>query len=361
MPLFIVGHARSGTTLCQSLVSRHLVLPTLPETHFFERLRQHEPAAGVLKADAARALLESLQPFLPLQLPAFDELLAGPTVPVRRLFLALIGQVIGSQTLADQGLWIEKTPGHLDSLERIHAMFPDARFLWMVREPAQVFASHRELLEPGKGWGDEWKPVEAHCAHWLALHRRGEAFAERHPDRILQLRLEDMAADPEAAMARVRAFVGSEFAATVPSGGPQADIIQPFEVWKRDALKPADPAIAQRAGRQGLSAWETWRVQQLLGPQMQALGYATDAPAPPMDPLHHELMAGLDWYRQAFEQRDQLMDVKTTRIRSLLKELGREDAPARARKAAAAAGQAQPAAKRKAKPKPAPPSFTLDD
>ena len=40
MPVFIVGFARSGTTLCQRLVSEHLGLPTLPETNFFERLEK---------------------------------------------------------------------------------------------------------------------------------------------------------------------------------------------------------------------------------------------------------------------------------------------------------------------------------
>src|SRR6185295_5141712 len=43
MPVFIVGFARSGTTLCQRLVSEQLGLPTLPETHFFERLDKYHP------------------------------------------------------------------------------------------------------------------------------------------------------------------------------------------------------------------------------------------------------------------------------------------------------------------------------
>ena len=37
MPIFIVGFARSGTTLCQRLVSEHLGLPTLPERTFRQR------------------------------------------------------------------------------------------------------------------------------------------------------------------------------------------------------------------------------------------------------------------------------------------------------------------------------------
>ena len=70
MPIFIVGFPRSGTTLAQKLVAQHLVIPTLPETHFFEFLEGHEPAGGQLKPEVARKLVEELTPFLTLDAQA---------------------------------------------------------------------------------------------------------------------------------------------------------------------------------------------------------------------------------------------------------------------------------------------------
>jgi hypothetical protein len=344
MPIFIVGFARSGTTLCQKLVSQRLGLPTLPETHYFEFLRDFEPAGGQLRPESARALVEQLASFLSIDVAALRPLLDRPEVPIRALFLHLVGQQIGSQTLADRGQWIEKTPGHAEHLERIHQMFPKGRFICMVRNPLLAFASRRELQEPGKGWGEDWKPIEVFCAQWAEHVRDMRAFGERHPGQLLQIRLEDLAAEPDAQLVRVRDFVGPGFSNPVDSP-LHPEIIQPFETWKRDALKPADAHIADRSGKVLLDAYETWRVKSLLAEEMAAFGYDTEtAPPPGLDDLHRRLIASLDWYRQQFARRDALMDVKTTRIRGLLNELAdRRPAPAAEAEAAADATPASTA------------------
>jgi hypothetical protein len=344
MPLFIVGSARSGTTLCQQLVSQRLVLPTLPETHFFEFLDHYEPAGGQITPEAARDLLDDLSRFVELPDPRFPQLLSEPSVPIRALFLRLVGQQIGSQALASQGLWLEKTPGHADHLERIHQLFPKAKFICMVRNPLGAFASRRELMAPGKGWGEEWKPIEAFCSQWADHIARVRAFDERHPGLLMTIRLEDLAADPEPQLDRVREFVGPAYA-TGTTAPVQRAIVQPFETWKRDALKPADPKIAEREGKSALDAYETWRVKTLLREPMQSFGYDVEpGEEPVLDDLHRRLIASLDWYRDTMARRDALMDVKTARIRNLHNDLAAAgQAPARRRHArlhAKAAGAA---------------------
>ena len=97
MPIFIVGFARSGTTLAQKLVSQHLAIPTLPETHYFEFLTAHEPAGGHLTSAGANALVEQLSGFLKIDAQALRQLLGRDEVPIRALFLQIIAQQIGSQ------------------------------------------------------------------------------------------------------------------------------------------------------------------------------------------------------------------------------------------------------------------------
>ena len=363
MPIFIVGFPRSGTTLAQKLVSQHLAIPTLPETHYFEFLTAHEPAGGHLTSAGANALVEQLGGFLKIDLQALRQLLGRDEVPIRALFLQIIAQQIGSQALADKGQWLEKTPGHAEHLERIVQMFPKARFLCMVRNPLHAFASRRELLEPGKGWGEEWKPIEAYCSLWAQHVKRMREFAERHPGQLQILRLEDLAGDPQSQLARVREFVGAGFANTA-AAPLEPGIVQPFETWKRDALKPADPAIADREGKVLLDPFETWRVKTLLREEMSLLGYPVDTLQPTeMDDLHLKLIMSVDWYREQFARRDALMDVKTTRIRGLLNQLAelKPDAvPAAAPRPSAAAvapivvASARPVAEPVAMPKAEP-------
>ena len=273
MPLFVVGFARSGTTLAQRLVAEHFEFPTLPETHFFERLGKHGPRQGLLPAPAARELLVELQAFLELDLARHQALLRSPTVSVRALFLSLLGEQLGSVQVAASGHWLEKTPAHLGRLPQILAAFHDAHFLLVVRNPLASFASRQELARPGCGWGETWQGVDAMSTRWLQLHERAEAFAAMHPGRVLWVRLEDLAAAPAASLARIGTWLGRQPAQGWQLRPLQTRIVQPFEPWKLPALGAVDPAVATRQGRPGLDAEDSAQVRALLGAWMRRLGY----------------------------------------------------------------------------------------
>lgn len=296
MPVFVVGFARSGTTLCQRLVSEHLGLPTLPETHFFERLDKYQPRDRFIAPANARALLRELSDYLPVDLANYRDLLAMDPVRIRDLFLRLVAEQLGSRTLATRGRWLEKTPLHALFAPRIGRMFSRAQFICMVRHPEMAFASRRELNEPGKGWGEAWRPIESLCVEWRALMNAMREFEGKQPGRVLYVRLEDLSARPRRELNRIARFLG------LPTDDAQGEVeeealLQPFETWKADALKPADSAIANRAGRSHLDAYDRWRVQTLLAPELKAFKYADPTvSAPPMDPLHRKLVESIDWY-----------------------------------------------------------------
>ncbi|WP_374566085.1 sulfotransferase [Ideonella sp.] len=296
MPVFIVGFARSGTTLCQRLVSEHLGLPTLPETHFFERLDKYHPRDRFISPTNARGLLRELAELLPIDLANYRDLLAMDPVRIRDLFLRLVAEQLGSRTQALRGRWLEKTPLHALYAPRIGRMFSRAQFICMVRNPELAFASRRELNEPGKGWGEAWRPIEALCAEWRGLMASMRQFEEKQPGRVLYVRLEDLSARPGRELGRIARFL------KLDSDDAQGEVdedalLQPFETWKADALKPADRDIAARAGRSHLDDYDRWRVQTLLAPEMKTFKYNDPGVvAPAMDPLHRKLVESLDWY-----------------------------------------------------------------
>jgi hypothetical protein len=192
MPVFVVGFARSGTTLCQRLVSEQLGLPTLPETHFFERLDKYEPHDRTISPHGARGLLRELSELLPVEMGHYRDLLAIDPVPIRDLFLRLVAEQLGSRSVAQRGQWLEKTPLHAMFAPRIGRMFARAQFICMVRHPELAIASRRELNEPGKGWGEAWRPIEALCAEWRTLMNTMREFDAQQPGRVLYVRLEDL-------------------------------------------------------------------------------------------------------------------------------------------------------------------------
>jgi hypothetical protein len=296
MPVFIVGFARSGTTLCQRLVSEQLGLPTLPETHFFERLDKYHPKDRYISAQGARGLLHELSGLLPIDLAYYRDLLAMEPVRIRDLFLRVVAEQLGSRTLALRGRWLEKTPLHAFFAPRIGRMFSRAQFICMVRHPELAFASRRELNEPGKGWDEPWRPIEVLCKEWGDLMAVMRAFDKTQPGRVLYVRLEDLSARPRRELNRIARFLD------LPADDAQGEVdegalLQPFETWKADALKPADRDIALRTGRSQLDAYDRWRVQTLLAPELKAFRYHDpQLQPPPMDPLHRKLIESIDWY-----------------------------------------------------------------
>ena len=151
-------------------------------------------------------------------------------------------------------------------------------------------------LDPGKGWGEAWRPIESLCVEWRSLMNAMREFESKQPGRVLYVRLEDLSARPRRELNRIARFLG------LPTDDAQGEVeeealLQPFETWKADALKPADSAIANRAGRSQLDAYDRWRVQTLLAPELKAFKYADPTvTAPPMDPLHRKLVESIDWY-----------------------------------------------------------------
>ena len=296
MPVFIVGFARSGTTLCQRLVSEHLGLPTLPETHFFERLYKYQTNDRYMSPQGARGLLRELSELLPINLADYRDLLAMDPVRTRDLFLRLVAEQLGSRTQALRGRWLEKTPLHAMHAPRIGKMFSRAQFICMVRNPELAFASRRELNEPGKGWGEPWRPIEALCAEWRGLMTKMRQFDEQHPGRVIYVRLEDLSARPGRELSRISRFLGLQ-ADDAQGEVEEETLLQPFETWKADALKPADKDIANRAGRSQLDTYDRWRVQTLLAPELKTFRYVDHELTPPaLDPLHRKLVESLDWY-----------------------------------------------------------------
>jgi hypothetical protein len=296
MPVFIVGFARSGTTLCQRLVSAQLGLPTLPETHFFERLDKYHPKDRHISPQGARGLLRELSELLPIDLANYRDLLAIEPVRIRELFLRLVAEQLGSRTLALRGRWLEKTPLHAFFAPRIGRMFSRAQFICMVRHPELAFASRRELNEDGKGWGEAWRPIEVLCKEWRDLMTVMREFDQSQAGRVLYVRLEDLSVRPRRELNRIARFLD------LPTDDAQGEVdegvlLQPFETWKSDALKPADRDIAMRTGRSQLDDYDRWRVQTLLAPELKAFRYHDpQLQAPALDPLHRKLIESLDWY-----------------------------------------------------------------
>jgi hypothetical protein len=151
-PIFIVGLARSGTSMLQVALAQHpsmFDIANCRETFVFLRPRQpyvnpvHLPTRAYLKG---RPNLMALREWIAPHEQAFGELSEADSI---RAFFYFAGNTVypGRHPL-------EKTPGHLRKLELIFEIFPHAKILVCSRDPVDVVASYRKRLAKSRAEGE---------------------------------------------------------------------------------------------------------------------------------------------------------------------------------------------------------------
>jgi hypothetical protein len=133
---------------------------------------------------------------------------------VRGFIQGLLDGASPSKTLRS----VETTPHTLLHLETMARIYPQARFIHVVRDGRDVVASllQREWMDPATG-EKVWccQSPEAGAEYWVhvvdAIRKQGARF----PDRYLEIRYEDLVAHPVVVMRHVLAFLGERWEPSV--------------------------------------------------------------------------------------------------------------------------------------------------
>lgn len=138
------------------------------------------------------------------QTPAYEYLM--------RLLKLVQWQKKGRGEHADR--WVLKTPAHLDNLNLLFQVMPDACVVQTHRDPVQTIPSLASLCHLVRSTGsDEADPRETGRVWGERFRKAIEKaldFREAEPGRFLDLRYEDLIADPMAQIQRIYDFAGAE-------------------------------------------------------------------------------------------------------------------------------------------------------
>jgi hypothetical protein len=205
-PFFIVGNDRSGTTMLRLILDRGPVaIP--PESMFLVDFapvrRKSDLSAPGAAAELVRRVWEHPRvrrwglPGGPPAVPAGLAHAEAYRFAVEAPFRAY-ARVQGKER------WADKTPLYLAHLDELDAVWPEARFVVLVRDGRDVALS---LLDLPFGPNNVW----AAGRFWADGIRLGEQAARRFRGRVLTVRYEDVVTDPRGAVGRVCQFVGLPF------------------------------------------------------------------------------------------------------------------------------------------------------
>ncbi|MGH0037008.1 MAG: sulfotransferase family protein [Myxococcota bacterium] len=291
-PFFIVGTGRCGSTLLQAMLLSHSRIAIPPETHFFAELDPALAFADPLPPGADDAYLDACVRALHwaelgLERDALARLLASGHRDARSIFGWVLARLLGDDGVRRSRVG-EKTPRHEQNVPRIAALFPDARFIHIHRDPRDVVAS---IL------GMEWRSsdsVSALARECRRTYRRQRAFArELGPERYLEVCFEKLVAAPDTVLREVCAFLGEPFEEGMLRYAERAEsgYLESESGWKAGTRQPLD---ASRIGRYRavLRPRAIRRIEGLLADEMRELGYA-----PARAPLFRP-----DWWWASFRE-----------------------------------------------------------
>ena len=305
-PVFIVGCPRSGSTMLGAMLGGHPEAICPPEAQF---IIDHMPASDLSAAVDVDAVLDQIKrhrrfrqwPFSLEGRPSPAEM---ATMTYRNVIEWVVAQYARAHERPAPTLWIDQSIFVLH-VWKLLQLFPDARFIHLVRDGRAVAASIIPL-----DWGP--KGLLSAARHWIQHLALGfAAEATLGADRIIRVHYEKILAEPEATMKRISSFLGVEFcpAMLVPAG-----LALPAHTRYQHTLIGA-PLDAKRidAWRHSLTKREIEIYEAVTGDLLSLLGYeVSSGRAQPLSRVEKIKLTVTEWFVRLYRirlvgRRDKLM------------------------------------------------------
>jgi hypothetical protein len=269
-PVFVVGHARSGTTILTKLIRKHLHIAFGTESQFIVRQATRAGSFGDLAVESnRRRFVEELsaERFFArtrrnyrYEIDIDGVVRASAAGTYRSIIDAIFGQLAGHMGF---GRWGDKTPDYAHHLPELYTLYPDASYIHVIRDGRDVALSTFETHFGAKN-------VHVAAREWRECLEAVERFRLAYPAaRIHDLRYEDLLNRPSEVFGSLIEFLridGHNLASRVATAVSE-------EVWAANSQK----------WRSRLSEDEQRRFEAVAGGVLDRYGYervARSVPAP---------------------------------------------------------------------------------
>jgi hypothetical protein len=273
---FVVGSVRSGTTMLRLMLNRHPELAIPGEAYFpvqlWPRRQRYLGPAGFDMQLLTDDLLEDpdhpdfrdnwgLDPeYVRAELPRRR---ADDYPDALRRVYELYAEAHGKPRYGN------KTPVFVRRMGMLTEMFPEATFVHLIRDGRDVAMS---MLE--QAWGPT-RLTDA-AALWKHLVEEGRSGGARlGSQRYLEVRYEELVADPESTLERVCAHIGVAPSPEMLRYHEDALDHLPPRVHHLDQRLTRPPTAGLRDWRRAMSAADLETFEAIAGDLLEELGYET--------------------------------------------------------------------------------------
>lgn len=286
-PVFIVGEARSGTSILYRTLQKHTSFAPrrtdLTETEMFALLhrvfmfREQYPeqlirfmlqdrgqwirfVSSIRLCRIANALL--LPANLLARKPPWWLWYANLHHMTLRSFYFHAREARGCRRL------VEKTPTNTPHLHYLKRAFPHSRFLYVHRHPVDVFASYRRRArdDPGARWADIG--VDGFCTRYEVSTSAALAWSDAAPGDLLLIGYENFTSDPQTSLREICGFLDERF-----EGSVLVESRPDPRRWRGDPHLWGPIVTTTKRWNDHVSEAEANSIETRLAPLMARLGY----------------------------------------------------------------------------------------
>jgi hypothetical protein len=276
----IVGRGRSGTTLLQAILTTHPDLAIPPESHLLVTLGRRCPRYERPEGFAMERFAVDFGRhwgFRRWGMPeaevraALEASLPGTCADAVRAVYARYAALRGKTRYGD------KTPIYVLHIPFLARLFPEARFVHLIRDGRDVALSYLDAR-----FGP--RTVGAAAVSWKRFVNQGRrAGRALGPARYLELRYEDLLADLEGQVRRVCGFIGIGYEPSMLRYFEDVNAVVAgtrYETEHRNLRLP--PTKGLRDWRRQMSRQDVALFEAIAGDLLFQLGYERAVPRPPL-------------------------------------------------------------------------------
>jgi hypothetical protein len=277
-PIFIIGTERSGTNLLRLMLNAHSAITVPHPPHIMKFFAPLEPLYGDLADDHCfRLMIADVCRMVELHTYPWeikpDRAKVFLDVQERNLlnvYFAIYNQYLG---YSGKRRWACKSTFMIEHVAEILHSYPDARFIFMVRDGRDVAVSAKKSIF-------NHFHVYYSALRWQREQRLGLSWlAKLSPEQIMLLKYEELINDPEATVRQLCRFLGETFEEQM------LEYHRSGEARKSGSLcvsweNTSKPVIRDNANkyRLQLSKTEIMQFEAIAMEELLELGYCCDNP-----------------------------------------------------------------------------------
>jgi predicted N-acyltransferase len=261
-PFFVIGSPRSGTTLLRLILTSHSGLVVPPECGFIIWLQQSFGTWTNKEFSDAGAVSRFVDAVISarkfetwgLSREAVKTAITDRKPCTYSEACDSIYRCYCSHNGNDSTTWGDKNNYYLNHISSLARLFPNARFIHIVRDGRDIACSYRTIMATESN--SPYRPVlpvniDEIANKWSDdVHKSREQLARLDIRRVFELRYEDLVNKPEAIARRLCAGLGCIFEHRMLDFHIENKIrqLEPAATmdWKKRTLEPIDPSSIGR-------------------------------------------------------------------------------------------------------------------